>query len=90
VTGTKEALRCTQCGEQVSIVEVVEGFLDWGPAVVDDQGVVRPQEASGALSLDEWNSTPKGAYAHCDNRKCGYRWKLRRRFVAAVREEALT
>ena len=40
---TARPLLCTRCGSQISIVEDTYGRIEWGPAVVDDDGVVRPQ-----------------------------------------------
>ncbi|WP_405149475.1 hypothetical protein OG589_14650 [Sphaerisporangium sp. NBC_01403] len=78
-----EALKCTRCGSRVAICETVEGWLDWGLAVLGDDGVVRPERCEHPPPVMADNSTPKATYAVCDNTRCGHRWKLRRRFDSA-------
>uniref|UniRef100_UPI003F4938FE hypothetical protein n=1 Tax=Streptosporangium sp. CA-235898 TaxID=3240073 RepID=UPI003F4938FE len=78
-------LTCPRCRGPVAVVEDVLGHLDWGLAVVDDDGTVRPQiipDAMPVVTAD--NSTPSGRpRAVCDSRTCGYEWRLRRRFTPA-------
>lgn len=85
---TPQHLACTRCGSPVAVCETVEGFIDWGIAVVGTDGVVRPQTINPdppAVMADNGRTT--GAYAVCDNRDCGHRWKLRRRFDATPTPE---
>lgn len=79
-----EPLRCPRCRQQAAVVEQVLGRLDWGPAVLDADGAIRPEvrpEQVPAVTAD--NSTSTGVYGHCDNKACQYEWKLRRRFDSA-------
>lgn len=71
------------------MAERVVGTVDWGPAVVSPDGVVRPadpQKEPPAVMAD--NSSPLGVWAFCDVRSCGHQWKLRRRFDSHTIEEA--
>ncbi|MBP2704444.1 hypothetical protein JOL79_11525 [Microbispora sp. RL4-1S] len=79
-------LACTRCGSPAAVVEVVEGFLDWGLAVIDADGVVRPRDrkALNMPAVMDDNSRTVGIDAVCDNAKCGHRWRLRRRFDPLV------
>ncbi|MER7507033.1 hypothetical protein ABTX82_01590 [Streptomyces lavendulae] len=75
-------LICTRCGTPVGIAEDVTGFLDWGQAVIDDDGTVRPADPSQTapvLMADNADATGRPR-ACCPNRACGYQWRLRRRF----------
>ncbi|MEU4574851.1 hypothetical protein [Nonomuraea sp. NPDC023979] len=65
----------------MAIVEMVMGWLDWGPAVVGDDGVVRPARVMDPPVVMADNSTTAGTYAHCDNESCQHRWRLRRQFA---------
>ncbi|MER6605943.1 hypothetical protein ABT282_08505 [Streptomyces sp. NPDC000927] len=69
-------LACTQCGQQCGVAEDYESYSDWGPAVIDEHGVVRPQspDDSGGHKHDP---RPIRARAYCPT--CGYQWTLRRR-----------
>lgn len=76
---TPKPLTCPRCGSQCGVAEDVEGCVDWGLAVVGDDGVVRPvtdqPEAITAVTRT------LRARAVCDNPDCGYQWTLRRRFT---------
>jgi hypothetical protein len=69
-------LRCTKCGSQVSVVEDVDGIVDWGLAVVDEDGTVRPAVRHMEFRAGESVRTR----AVCDDPGCGHQWTLRRRF----------
>ncbi|MFD9256966.1 hypothetical protein [Streptomyces sp. NPDC059538] len=82
---TERPLACTRCGSPAAVVEDVTGYLDWGPAVIGDDGTVRPADPTWSppvLMAD--NAEPTGRpRACCSNRACGHQWRLRRRFTAA-------
>lgn len=71
-------LACTRCGSQCGIAEDVESYSDWGPAVIDDDGVVRPQSAEELGHKHDPTLVRRRAY--CLASDCGYQWTLRRRF----------
>ncbi|MFH8483570.1 hypothetical protein [Streptomyces sp. NPDC018055] len=83
---TTKPLLCTKCGEPVELAEDVIGYLDWGPAVVSDDGTVRlanPNWQPPVLMAD--NSRAIGRpRACCVNRACGHQWRLRRPFDPTV------
>jgi hypothetical protein len=77
-------LLCTRCGSSVSVAEDTTGYIDWGPAVVGDDGVVRPQYPDPG---DEQQTVVSdagitAARACCSNPECRHQWRLRRRFEA--------
>lgn len=75
-------LTCTRCGSPVEIAEDIAGYLEWGPAVIDDNGIVRPanpEQAPPTLMSDNADATGRPR-ACCMNRSCGHQWRLRRRF----------
>jgi hypothetical protein len=64
------------------VVEDVTGYLDWGTAVIDDNGIVRPADPDAFppyLTADnaEASGHPR---ACCESRECGHQWRLRRKF----------
>jgi hypothetical protein len=69
-------LLCTKCGRQVGLAEDVNAHVDWGLAVIDDDGTVRPGEQRMELHKDE----PIRVRAVCSNNDCRHQWTLRRRF----------
>lgn len=78
MTTTAKRLTCSQCASRCGIAKDVEGCIDWGLAVIDEEGVVRPQ-----------HSEPEGITAAvrtlrvcavCDSPECRYQRTLRRRF----------
>lgn len=75
-------LLCTKCGAHVVITEDITGYLDWGLALLDDDGVVRREEVDcepRIVMAD--NSRPAGRpRACCVNPDCGHQWTLRRHF----------
>jgi len=73
-------LACTACGVPVVVVEMVTGYLDWGRAVVCQDGVVRPVGPVDPPVVMADSSATTGVYAQCEDRRCDHRWKLRRRF----------
>lgn len=75
-------LLCTRCKSPASVAEDTTGYIDWGPAIVDDDGVVRPQYPDPS---DEYQTVVSDAgitarRACCTNPACRYQWRLRRRF----------
>jgi hypothetical protein len=69
-------LRCTMCGSQAGVVEDVDGTVDWGLALVDEDGTVRP-----AVQYMEFHQgNPVRTRAVCSSPTCGHQWTLRRRF----------
>jgi hypothetical protein len=83
-------LTCTRCGSPVAIAEDTAGVIDWGPAVITDDGTVRPAEPHQrppVLMAD--NSDPVGRpRACCTNSDCLHQWRLRRRFDPTTTEES--
>jgi hypothetical protein len=78
-------LTCTRCGAPAGIAEDVTGYLDWGLAVVGDDGIVRPAVPGyepPTLMADNADATGRPR-ACCTNRDCGHQWRLRRRFMSA-------
>ncbi|WP_327337373.1 hypothetical protein OG384_14830 [Streptomyces sp. NBC_01324] len=69
-------LPCTQCGEPVGIAEDVTGYADWGPAVIDSRGVVRP----ATQHMEFYKGDPIRVRAVCHSEACGHQWTLRRPF----------
>jgi hypothetical protein len=71
-------LGCTQCGSPAAVAEDTEGCVDWGLAVVDEDGVVRPQstDPEGVTAV----TNILRVRACCTNPGCEYQWTLRRRF----------
>lgn len=79
----RRPLTCTHCGSRCGVVEDTEGCVDWGLAVVDEDGVVRPQrpEPEGITAVVRI----LGVRAVCENPECQHQWKLQRRFDPAQR-----
>lgn len=73
---TTRPLPCPRCGSPAGVAEDYEGHADWGLAVIDDEGVVRPAKQH----VDIYRGAPVRARAECSNAKCGHQWTLRRRF----------
>lgn len=71
-------LLCTRCGGRCAVAEDTEGCVDWGLAVVGEDGVVRPEETEpeGITAVTRILRTR----AVCQNPECEYQWTLRRRF----------
>ncbi|MET8746376.1 hypothetical protein [Streptomyces sp. NPDC004728] len=79
-------LACTQCGQQCGVAEDYESYSDWGPAVVGEDGTVRPQSPDDGFG-HKHDPRPIRARAYCPT--CGHQWTLRRQFepTAATTEE---
>lgn len=79
---TRRPLLCTQCGDQVVVVEDTYGHIEWGPAVVDDDGIVRPAypDPRDDRQTVVDNAGILGFRACCTSDTCGYQWRLRRQF----------
>ncbi|PJN31329.1 hypothetical protein CG717_16315 [Streptomyces sp. CB02613] len=73
---TARPLACTRCGAQCGIAEDVESYSDLGPAVIDDDGTVRPQDPDGEHG-HKHDPRPIRTRAYCLT--CGHGWTLRRR-----------
>ena len=69
-------LPCTRCGSPCGIAEDVHAHADWGLAVVDDNGTVRPARQH----MEFHKGDPIRIRAVCSNEACGHQWTLRRRF----------
>jgi hypothetical protein len=69
-------LLCTRCGSPAGVAEDFTGHADWGLAVIDDDGTVRPAKQHVEIHRGE----PVRARAVCSNDECGHQWTLRRRF----------
>lgn len=74
--GAPRPLLCTHCGQQVSIVEDIHTCADWGPAVIDEDGVVHP----AVKYFESFTQDPFRVRAFCINPDCRHQWTLRRRF----------
>jgi hypothetical protein len=75
-------LGCPRCGSPSSIAEDVIGYLDWGDAIVGDDGIVRPaghepQPPTVMADNSETVGKPRGC---CNNPDCRHQWRLRRKF----------
>ncbi|MFF4661983.1 hypothetical protein [Streptomyces sp. NPDC001282] len=85
-------LTCTRCGSPAAVAEDTAGFIDWGPAVVGNDGVVRPRypdPRDGYQTVVSDGGITR-TRACCTSRECGHQWTLRRRFeptAPAVTEE---
>lgn len=75
-------LSCTRCGSPVSVVEDTRGLVDWGPAVVGADGIVRPQypDPKDGYQTVTYDVGHGRARAVCTSPDCGHEWTLRRRF----------
>jgi hypothetical protein len=72
-------LACPRCGTQCGIAEDVQTHSDYGPAVIDETGTVRPQDPARQHGLHH-DPRPVRTRACCLNAECGHQWTLRRRF----------
>lgn len=72
-------LRCTKCSGPTEVIEYVETIVDYGPAVIDGNGVVRPVVSRDTYG-DKEHWLPLRAIAICLSSNCRYRWVLRRKF----------
>ncbi|MFJ8583664.1 hypothetical protein ACIRD2_03250 [Streptomyces sp. NPDC093595] len=72
-------LACTRCGHQCGIAEDVESYSDWGPAVIDEEGVAHPQYTDGQGGHKHYPRTIR-LRAYCLSSNCNHQWTLRRRF----------
>jgi hypothetical protein len=72
-------LTCTRCGSPCAIAEDVQAYIDWGPAEIGPDGIVRPSSPEMGDQVMELGSSA-GYRACCTNRECQHQWALRRRF----------
>ncbi|MEV7154875.1 hypothetical protein AB0N77_09650 [Streptomyces misionensis] len=82
---TERILVCPKCRYPAGIAEDVCGSLDWGFAVIDEHGTVRPadpQQKPPVLSADNAEATGR-TRACCSNDDCRHQWTLRRPFDPA-------
>jgi hypothetical protein len=79
-------LLCTKCSRQCGIAEDVESCIDWGPAVVDSDGIVRPEYPDAKDGHQEvWNAVKTlRVRAFCIAPDCRHQWTLRRQFEPAT------
>jgi hypothetical protein len=75
---TTRPLTCIKCGGPCAVAEDLETTADYGPAVIDSDGTVRP--ADPTYTPDKADATPLRARACCTNPACRHQWTLRRRF----------
>lgn len=80
-------LLCTRCHSPVTIAEDITSYLDWGPAVIDDHGTVRPADPDHTPppAMADNGYTVGRPRACCTNRDCGHQWRLRRPFAPEER-----
>ena len=69
-------LLCTKCHSPAGVAEDFTGHADWGLAVIDDDGTVRPVKQH----VEIYKGDPVRARAVCSNDACRHEWTLRRRF----------
>ncbi|MBD9700688.1 hypothetical protein IHE56_00990 [Streptomyces sp. ID01-12c] len=69
-------LLCTKCHTPAEIVQDGTAWDDWGPAVIDDDGIVRPVAKTAEFHKGDLTRTR----AVCPNTRCRHQWTLRRRF----------
>ncbi|MCX5112188.1 hypothetical protein OOK13_40365 [Streptomyces sp. NBC_00378] len=84
-------LLCPKCRYPATVVEDVTGYLEWGYAVIDGTGILRPadpEQRPPTLMADNCNSTGR-IRACCANTHCRHQWALRRPFepTATTTEE---
>lgn len=79
---TERVLLCTRCRYPALVVEDVTGQLDWGYAVIDDTGTVRPADKDHRppVLMSDNSDTTGRPRACCTNTECGHQWRLRRPF----------
>lgn len=75
-------LLCPKCRHPAAVIEEVAGALDWGHAVIDEHGTIRPADpAHKPPTLMADNSTTTGRIlACCQNDDCRHQWRPRRPF----------
>lgn len=91
-TDGERALACPRCGSQCSVAEDVESCIDWGPAVVGADGIVRPQHPNpedGHQDVENAVRTLR-CRAYCQNPSCRHQWTLRRAFDPTITKESLS
>ena len=79
---TERILLCPKCRFAAAVIEEVTGQLDWGYAVIDSHGTIRPADPNRkppTLMAD--NATATGRIlACCTNELCEHQWRPRRPF----------
>lgn len=73
---TTRTLACTRCGSPCRVAEDVTGYVDWGDAVIDGAGTVRP----AVQHMEFYSGDPVRVRAVCSSASCGHQWTLRRHF----------
>lgn len=76
-------LLCTRCSSPCAVAEDVNAYIDWGLAVIDADGVVRP----AVKAFEFHGNDPFRVRAVCQNGNCRYQWTLRRGFDPERGEE---
>lgn len=69
-------LLCTKCGSPAGVAEDVTAHCEWGLAVIDESGTVRPARQH----MEFYKGEPVRVRAVCASEDCGHQWTLRRRF----------
>ncbi|MEU9014284.1 hypothetical protein AB0D12_31845 [Streptomyces sp. NPDC048479] len=79
-------LACTKCGSQCGVAEDTEGCIDWGPAVIADDGTVRPQYPDAEDGYQAVTAVVRTlrVRAFCVNPECRHQWTLRRRLDTTI------
>lgn len=79
-TGEPRPLVCIRCAGPVDVAEDIEGVIDWGAAVIDADGVVRPADPHHRppVVLADTGGPIGRPRACC--LACGHQWRLRRPF----------
>lgn len=79
---TGRALTCIRCGGPVEIVEDVEAAIEWGPATLGADGVVRPADPrrQPSVVMSDNSRIVGRPRACCMKSGCGHQWRLRRPF----------
>lgn len=72
----RRPLLCTRCNSPAGVAEDVTAHCDWGLAVIDEQGTVRP----AVQHMEFHKGEPVRVRAVCSRATCGHQWTLRRRF----------
>ena len=75
-------LRCPRCDSPCDVVERVTVRLDWGAAVVGQDGIVRPEDptVTPSYATAENSEGLPVPYGSCSADTCRHQWRLRRRF----------
>ncbi|MEU8623256.1 hypothetical protein [Streptomyces sp. NPDC048669] len=76
MTQTLRPLPCTRCGSPCRVVWDYTSVADWGTAVIDSMGTIRP----AVQQVEFFKGDPYRSRAICEDPACRHQWTLRRPF----------